>query len=175
MFKCCAISVAVLAIVMGGLLPLTDNLDRFRGVFPASHWGKPWRFTADQIPDLTGRTYLVTGANVGLGYWTVRHLAENNAKVYMACRDMKKCVDARKEIEADIQNAELKMVKLDLETGYESQFGVNHLGHFHLTNLLLPYMLDDSTITVVSSSANFKPKDFPQTIAEFNNEEKYNK
>ena len=38
-----------------------------------------------------GKVVIVTGANTGIGKETVRDLAFRGAKVYMACRDMKKC------------------------------------------------------------------------------------
>nr|WP_062335067.1 oxidoreductase [Herbidospora sakaeratensis] len=48
----------------------------------------PW--TASNIPDQTGRTAVVTGANTGLGYETARLLAEKGATVILACRDPEK-------------------------------------------------------------------------------------
>jgi NAD(P)-dependent dehydrogenase (short-subunit alcohol dehydrogenase family) len=44
-------------------------------------------WTADQIPDQTGRSYVVTGGNSGLGYETVRALARHGATVVMTVRD----------------------------------------------------------------------------------------
>jgi NAD(P)-dependent dehydrogenase (short-subunit alcohol dehydrogenase family) len=40
----------------------------------------------EDIPDLTGKTALVTGANVGLGFFTAKHLALNGATTILACR-----------------------------------------------------------------------------------------
>lgn len=46
----------------------------------------------DTIPDLENRTYIVTGANKGLGFSTVKLLVSNNAeKVIMGCRSMERC------------------------------------------------------------------------------------
>lgn len=49
-----------------------------------SHWDEP------DIPDLTGRTAVVTGANSGLGLETARMLAGAGARVLMACRNVAK-------------------------------------------------------------------------------------
>ena len=41
-----------------------------KGMAPAFHEGTPWGFGLADIPDLSGQTIFITGANVGLGYWT---------------------------------------------------------------------------------------------------------
>ena len=46
-----------------------------------------------------GHTILVTGANVGLGYWTAHHLAAKRATVILGCRSSKKCAAAADKIE----------------------------------------------------------------------------
>lgn len=50
----------------------------------------PNRWTADAIPDLSGLTAVVTGANSGIGYHTTLELARYGATVVMACRDLRK-------------------------------------------------------------------------------------
>ena len=47
------------------------------------------------IPDLTGRTAVVTGANSGLGYETTKALAAAGASVVMACRTLTKAKGAQ--------------------------------------------------------------------------------
>ena len=56
----------------------------------------PW--TPAQIPDLSGRLAIVTGANSGIGFHTARHLAEKGAEVILACRNMAKAEDALERI-----------------------------------------------------------------------------
>ncbi|KAG6333363.1 hypothetical protein ID866_5728 [Astraeus odoratus] len=48
------------------------------------------KFTAENVPDMTGKVVLVTGANTGIGKETVRVLLTKNAKVWVACRDVAK-------------------------------------------------------------------------------------
>jgi NAD(P)-dependent dehydrogenase (short-subunit alcohol dehydrogenase family) len=72
----------------------------------------PW--STDDIPDLTGRTAVVTGANGGLGLETARALAGAGAHVVMAARNQAKAADARADILAGDPDASLEVVELDL-------------------------------------------------------------
>jgi NAD(P)-dependent dehydrogenase (short-subunit alcohol dehydrogenase family) len=148
--------------------------------------------TAD-IPDLTGRTAVVTGANGGLGLETARALAGTGARVVMAARNQDKAAAAEADIRKSHPQASLEVVPMDLgslrsvrvaaerilaehnridilvnnaglmaiperrtEDGFEMQFGVNHLGHFALTALLLPALLraDAARVVSVTSTAH---------------------
>lgn len=72
----------------------------------------PW--TVDDIPDLSGRTALVTGANGGLGLETARALAAKGAHVVMAARNQAKAAEAETDIRTGSPDASLELVPLDL-------------------------------------------------------------
>ena len=58
-------------------------------------------FSERDIPDLAGKTALVTGATGGLGYETARMLAEHGARVILAGRNADKGAAALKRLRAD--------------------------------------------------------------------------
>jgi NAD(P)-dependent dehydrogenase (short-subunit alcohol dehydrogenase family) len=72
----------------------------------------PW--TAADIPDLTDRTFVVTGANSGLGWEAARMLAARGGRVVMACRNLEKGQVALDRIRTAAPAARLELVKLDL-------------------------------------------------------------
>ena len=139
------------------------------------------RWTAADLPDQTGRTVVVTGANSGIGLAAARQLARVGAHVVLAVRDEAKGRDAATTIDGSTEVRRLDLADLtsvrqfadswsgDLDVlvnnagvmalpeqrtadGFEMQFGTNHLGHFALTNLLLPHVVD--RVVTVSSSAH---------------------
>ncbi|WP_432096874.1 oxidoreductase [Streptomyces sp. bgisy100] len=158
-------------------------------------------WTPNDIPDQTGRTAVVTGANSGLGYVTARELARRGAHVVLACRDATRGKEAEALIRSEVADADVQFAPLDLADlssvhdfarsferarldllinnagvmalphrrtidGFEMQFGVNHLGHFALTGLLLPKLLAapaGARIVTVSSGlhvlSNIDPRD----------------
>ncbi|MDO9368528.1 MAG: oxidoreductase [Sphingopyxis sp.] len=71
-------------------------------------------FTADDVPDQTGRTIIVTGANAGIGFEVTRILAARGAQVILACRDADKADAAMSRIHAEVPKAELSFLPLDL-------------------------------------------------------------
>ncbi len=110
------------------------------------------------LPDLTGRTAVVTGANSGIGLVTARALAGAGAVVIMACRDVAKAAavapDTAEVRALDLANlASVREFASSIDTdvdilvnnagvmavphrrtadGFEMQIGTNHLGHFAL-------------------------------------------
>ena len=62
--------------------------------------GKTSNWTTSNIPNLRGKTALITGANSGLGYYTAKALAEKNAHVIVACRSIEKSNQTIKELRA---------------------------------------------------------------------------
>ncbi|MCD7445471.1 SDR family NAD(P)-dependent oxidoreductase [Streptomyces lincolnensis] len=144
--------------------------------------GKNGTWNAARLPDLTGRTAVVTGANSGIGLTAATALAGAGAHVVLAVRDPRRGEAAARTVNgsAEVRRldlADLSSVRefaaawegrpLDLlinnagvmmipqqrtADGFEMQFGTNHLGHFALTNLLLPYITD--RVVTVSSGAH---------------------
>ena len=145
-------------------------------------------FTPAQIPSLTGRTVVVTGANSGIGRAAARVFAAKGARVVLAVRDLTKgeaaaatmtgdvvvrrldladlssvrafARDVTEPIDVLVNNAGLMVPPLGRTAdGFELQFGTNHLGHFALTNLLLP-RIRQRVVTVSSSGHRAGSIDF---------------
>ncbi|MET8430651.1 oxidoreductase [Nocardia sp. NPDC004860] len=138
-----------------------------------------------EIPDQTGRTFVITGANGGLGEQTTKALAGKGATVIMACRNAAKAQEVADRIEGDVKVASLDLASLDsvrqfaegtgdfdvlinnaglmnipfsrTKDGFETQWGVNHLGHFALTGLLLD-RIADRVVTLASIAHKQTPK-----------------
>jgi NAD(P)-dependent dehydrogenase (short-subunit alcohol dehydrogenase family) len=72
------------------------------------HW------TAADIPDQTGRTVLVTGANSGLGLRSAEALARHGATVLMACRNAERAEAARAAVAGAATGPAPVVVTLDL-------------------------------------------------------------
>jgi NAD(P)-dependent dehydrogenase (short-subunit alcohol dehydrogenase family) len=138
-----------------------------------------------QIPDLTGQTYVVTGASSGLGLATSRTLAAAGGHVVLAVRDTSRGEAAAATIDGSTEVRELDLADLSsvrafadgwdapittlvnnagimmvaegrTADGFELQIGTNHLGHFALTNLLLPRVAD--RVVTVSSGLHHGPQ-----------------
>jgi NAD(P)-dependent dehydrogenase (short-subunit alcohol dehydrogenase family) len=72
------------------------------------------RWTEAEIPDQTGRTALVTGANSGLGLRTAEVLAAKGARVLLACRSAERGAKALDVVKAAAAGAAPELVPLDL-------------------------------------------------------------
>jgi NAD(P)-dependent dehydrogenase (short-subunit alcohol dehydrogenase family) len=136
------------------------------------------RWDAGDLPDLAGMTAIVTGASSGIGLVTARDLAGAGAHVVLAVRDVAKGEAAARVMAGshEVRHLELTSLQsvrdfasrwtghLDIlvnnagimlapqgrtEDGFELHIGTNHLGHFALTNLLLPH-LTNRVVTISS-------------------------
>jgi NAD(P)-dependent dehydrogenase (short-subunit alcohol dehydrogenase family) len=127
--------------------------------------------------DLHGRSFVVTGANSGLGAATTRALAAAGGRVIMACRNVEKGAALAREIGANVEVRGLDLADLrsirefaasitavdtlvnnagvmaiprrETADGFEMQIGTNHLGHFALTGMLLG-RISDRIVTMSS-------------------------
>jgi len=66
------------------------------------------------VGDLDGRTFLITGANTGIGKETARALASRGARVHIACRSEESGRKAIQEIAAQTGSRKLELLSLDL-------------------------------------------------------------
>jgi NAD(P)-dependent dehydrogenase (short-subunit alcohol dehydrogenase family) len=71
-------------------------------------------WTINDIPDLTGKVAVVTGANSGLGLYTTAALAGRGAHVVLACRSREKTETALQQVRAQAPQARLEFMALDL-------------------------------------------------------------
>ncbi|QSY51389.1 MULTISPECIES: oxidoreductase [Streptomyces] len=74
----------------------------------------PARWTADDIPDQTGRTVIVTGASSGLGYVTARELARHGAHVILTARNADRGRAALDRLRGELTAPALELRTLDL-------------------------------------------------------------
>jgi NAD(P)-dependent dehydrogenase (short-subunit alcohol dehydrogenase family) len=77
--------------------------------------GVDMKFTADAVPDLQGKTIVITGANSGIGLTAARVFVSRRARVVLACRDVAKMQAAAVELE-NIPGATVDQVQLDLSS-----------------------------------------------------------
>jgi len=71
-------------------------------------------WTKDNIPNLDGKVFVVTGANSGIGYESSLALAEKGATVVMACRNAEKAQQAMEKIKTAVPSAKVETMQLDL-------------------------------------------------------------
>jgi NAD(P)-dependent dehydrogenase (short-subunit alcohol dehydrogenase family) len=149
-------------------------------------------FTETDVPDQSGKCFVVTGANTGIGFEASRVLAARGARVILACRAKDKADEAVARIRQLTPGADLGFVPCDqadldsvraaatllerepridalinnagvmtppltrTKQGFELQFGVNHLGSFALTSLLLPKLAETRGARVVVSDLQLR-------------------
>ncbi|MCF6303375.1 MAG: oxidoreductase [Devosiaceae bacterium] len=73
-------------------------------------------WTPEQIKDQSGKTFLITGANTGLGYETALELAKKSARVILAGRNEQKLKEACARITAQVPSAQLDFEVMDLNS-----------------------------------------------------------
>ena len=73
---------------------------------------KNW--TIQDIPDLTGKVAIVTGANSGIGFESAKEFARNGATTILACRSMDKANSALAELKREVPSAQVEIMQLDL-------------------------------------------------------------
>eukprot|EP01080_Neovahlkampfia_damariscottae_P001843 gene1843-985_t len=161
--------------------------------------------TADDVVkelDLSGKVFIITGSNTGIGKETAIVLASKGAHVILSGRDEEKLKKTKNEILKKYKDAIIDFIPVDLgdkesvkkfveifkalkidlhylilnagilfpmdkivktKDGFESHFGVNHLGHYRLTMQLLPFMKStkgERRIVVLSSDLYSFVKEF---------------
>ena len=72
------------------------------------------KWTAENIPDQKGRIAIVTGSSSGIGFEAAKALANKNAKVIVAVRNLEKGEKAKSKILSKNKNADVELMKLDL-------------------------------------------------------------
>ncbi len=139
---------------------------------------------------LRDKTVIITGSNCGIGYQTALELANRQARVILACRNVEKGETAVLKIRKKTNNPNVHFRQLDLasmcsirrfaekvleceshidvlinnaavmfpqycatEDGFELHMGVNHLGHFLLTNLLLERLKESQPSRIITISS----------------------
>ena len=107
-------------------------------------------WTITDIPDLTGKTVIVTGGNSGLGFESVKAFALKGACVILACRTVTKGEEAKKRILKFLPTADILVMELDLADlksirNFAAKFKQNHARLDVLLNnagiMMVPYSL----------------------------------
>ena len=69
-------------------------------------------WTAENIPDLTGKVIIVTGGNSGIGFEAAKEFARKGAQTILACRSMDKAHSALDLIINEITDAKVEITKV---------------------------------------------------------------
>lgn len=71
------------------------------------------KWTQNDMPDMTGKVVIITGANSGLGLESTKDIAAKGATVVMACRSLRKAEEAKAEVLRQVPQARLEVLPLD--------------------------------------------------------------
>ncbi|CAF1036174.1 unnamed protein product [Adineta ricciae] len=211
------------SIIIFGIVPYIRSSYLFIGVYLLGvyvliRWiARGGQYNALKTKDLSGKTYLITGAAGGIGKQTALELAKRGAKVVLFARpsNLQEAISDVKKVARDsklvsgypIDLGDLRAIRTGVEQykksegqntpitalinnagvmacpyaltkdGFEMQMGTNHFGHFYLTQLLLPQLLQSKSRVVNVSSlvhAKWKVPCTSDTYAQQLNKETYN-
>ncbi len=149
------------------------------------------KWTTKNIPNLSGKVSIITGANSGIGFEAAKEFARKGATTILASRNIDKAEKALAKIKKEIPDVSVEIMQLDLASldsvnkfaaefkkkydrldllvnnagimmvpyqktvdGFESQIGINHLGHFALTGLLYDLLAKTEGARIVNVSSN---------------------
>ncbi|EQB52162.1 hypothetical protein CGLO_08239 [Colletotrichum gloeosporioides Cg-14] len=112
------------------------------------------------VGKLSHKVALVTGGTNGIGLELVRTLAKTGMRVFFTARDPVKGQKVKEKLQSEDALFKLEVVEMELKSlesvkagiaatphgftkeGFEQQFGVNHVAHFYLFQLLKPLLLN---------------------------------
>jgi len=73
-------------------------------------------WTPARLPDQSGRTFVITGGNAGIGYFTAEQLAGSGAHVVIAARDLRRAEVAANSIRGQVPGASVDLLQVDLSS-----------------------------------------------------------
>lgn len=156
--------------------------------------------------NLTGKVFIITGSNSGIGLETARVLSSTGVKIIIPCRTLEKAYGAVEHIKKTVPEADLVPMQLDLsdissiksfaqsfleldlplhllmnnagvisstktftKDGFEMTFGVGHLGHFLLVQLLTEKIKASAPSRIINVSSCTNSQFLPKKGLDFDN------